>query len=101
MVFNNLYFKLRDLFTPERLGRVDTTPNSTLPKWWTSSSGTNFRNPTFIIPNFGEEDEGDAQFPPNTQTIISTKFSITHSWGMPINLDEDIDDVNKPNGTNS
>jgi hypothetical protein len=41
--FQQLYFKLRDLFTPKRPRQVDRLPNSPLPKWWTSSSRTSFQ----------------------------------------------------------
>lgn len=57
-------------------------------------------NPTFIIPDFEEEDEGDTWSPLDIRIIGNTKIS-RMCWIMPTNLDEDMDDVKKFDGTSS
>jgi hypothetical protein len=60
-----------------------------------------FGRPTFIVLNSKEEDEGVARAPPKTQAKGGDRIAIVHFWPVMINLDEEMDDVEKVNGTST
>jgi hypothetical protein len=102
MVFNNLYNKFLDLFTLTKLrvNRDNTKFNVfqvvdiLLQNWF-------LVDPTFIIQDSKEEDEGATKSPLETWTTWTTRVSRVHFWCAPIALDKEMDNVEEFNGTNN
>jgi hypothetical protein len=55
-------------------------------------------DPTFIVSNLEEEDEGVARLSPKVQTTRSSKILRTHFQHAPIDLDKEMEDIEEING---
>ncbi len=94
MVFNNLYNRLQDLSTPTKpkVGRdhiefsVAQVVDNLFQSWF-------MINPTFIVLNLEEEDEGATRLSSKAQAIGSSKILKARFQHAPINLDEEMEDV--------
>jgi hypothetical protein len=97
-MFNNLYSMLRDFFTPTKpkvskdniefgvAQVIDILPQN----WFLVGS-------TSIVPDF-EEDEGVARTSLKTQVARGNKVSKAHFQRAPIDLDEEMEDVEEVGG---
>ncbi len=102
IVFNNLYNELWDLFalTKPRASKINTEFSDAqimdilLQNWFLVGL-------TFIVLDLEEDDEGATTFPLEIRTLGGTKVPGMLYWCAPIDLDEDMENVEELGGTNT
>ncbi len=101
-VFDNLYNRLRDLFTLTKLStnrdniefRVAQVVDILLQNWFMVDS-------KLIIIKSDEEEEGTTKPQPEVQAGRTNRVLKAHFWHAPIDINEEMEDVEEIDGTNT